>query len=58
MDHPGDKLIATVTLAEIYTIQGLTKKAIETYRELLAQDPDNTIIRSKLDSLEKNNDGQ
>ena len=58
LDHPGDKLIATVTLAEIYTIQGLTKKAIETYRELLAQDPDNTIIRSKLDSLEKNNDGQ
>ena len=52
-DHPEDKPIATMTLAEIYTIQGLTQKAIETYRELLELDPSNTIIRSKLESLEK-----
>jgi tetratricopeptide (TPR) repeat protein len=51
--HPEDKPIATMTLAEIYTIQGLTQKAIETYRELLELDPSNTIIRSKLESLEK-----
>ncbi len=50
--HPEDKRIATITLAEIYTIQGLTQKAIETYRELLEQNPNNTIIRSKLESLE------
>ncbi len=51
--HPEDKRIATMTLAEIYTIQGLTQKAIETYRELLEQNPNNTIIRDKLESLEK-----
>ena len=53
-----EKRIATMTLAEIYTIQGLTQKAIETYRELLAQDPNNTILRSKLESLKKNSDRQ
>ena len=50
---PKNKRIATMTLAEIYTTQGLTQKAIETYRELLEQEPTNTIIRSKLASLEK-----
>ena len=44
--------ITTPTLAEIYTIQGLTKKAIETYRELLNQDPQNDFIRRKLEELE------
>ena len=47
-----------MTLAEIYTIQGLKQKAIETYRELLELDPSNTIIRSKLESLEKSSDKQ
>ena len=56
--HPEDKRIATMTLAEIYTIQGLKQKAIETYRELLELDPSNTIIRSKLESLEKSSDKQ
>ena len=51
--HPEGKRIATMTLAQIYTIQGLTQKAIETYRELLEQNPNNTIIRGKLESLEK-----
>lgn len=50
---PQSKRIATMTLAEIYTTQGLTQKAIETYRELLEQEPTNTIIRSKLASLER-----
>ena len=50
---PKSKRIATMTLAEIYTTQGLTQKAIETYRELLEQEPTNTIIRSKLSSLEQ-----
>ena len=44
--------ITTPTLAEIYTIQGLTQKAIETYRELLDQNPDNDFIRRKLEELE------
>ena len=46
--------ITTPTLAEIYTIQGLTQKAIETYRELLELDPSNDFIRRKLEELEKN----
>ena len=50
---PKNKRIATMTLAEIYTTQGLTQKAIETYRELLEQEPTNTIIRSKLATLEQ-----
>lgn len=50
---PKSKRIATMTLAEIYTTQGLTQKAIETYRELLEQEPTNTIIRSKLASLDQ-----
>ncbi len=50
---PKNKRIATMTLAEIYTTQGLTQKAIEMYRELLEQEPNNTIIRSKLSSLEQ-----
>ena len=56
--HPEDKRVATMTLAEIYTIQGLKQKAIETYRELLELDPSNTIIRSKLESLEKSSGKQ
>ena len=56
--HPEDKRIATITLAEIYTIQGLKQKAIETYRELLELDPSNTIIRGKLESLEKSSGKQ
>ena len=52
-EAPKSKRIATMTLAEIYTTQGLTQKAIETYRELLEQEPTNTIIRSKLASLKK-----
>ncbi len=50
---PKNNRIATMTLAEIYTTQGLTQKAIETYRELLQQEPTNPIIRSKLASLER-----
>ena len=50
---PKNNRIATMTLAEIYTTQGLTQKAIETYRELLQQEPTKPIIRSKLASLER-----
>ena len=50
---PKSKRIATMTLAETYIARGLTQKAIETYRELLEQEPNNTTIRSKLSSLEQ-----
>ncbi len=48
-----DELIATETLAEIYSNQGLTQRAIETYRQILAQQPDNESIRNKLTYLEQ-----
>ncbi len=48
-----ERRIATATLAEIYTIQGLTQKAIETYRQLLEQEPNNEFIRCKLQEMEK-----
>lgn len=46
--------ITTLTLAEIYAIQGLNQKAIETYRDLLEQHPENDFIRRKLQDLENN----
>lgn len=52
-EKEGDHPIATVTLAEIYAIQGLTQQAIDTYRQLLEQNPDNEEIRRKLADLEK-----
>jgi tetratricopeptide (TPR) repeat protein len=55
-DTDADKhRIATVTLAEIYVIQGLTQRAIDTYRQILDQDPGNEEIRNKLAELEKSN---
>ena len=48
-----DELIATETLAEIYSNQGLTQRAIETYRQILEQQPDNESIRNKLTYLEQ-----
>ena len=48
-----DELIATETLAEIYSNQGLTQRAIETYKQILEQQPDNETIRHKLTYLEQ-----
>ena len=52
-EEDADRQIATVTLAEIYTIQGLTQRAIDTYEQILEQDPGNEIIRNKLADLKK-----
>ena len=51
-EDEADRQIATVTLAEIYTIQGLTQRAIDIYRQILDHDPDNEEIRGKLADLE------
>jgi tetratricopeptide (TPR) repeat protein len=47
-----DHWIATATLAEIYTSQGLVDRAIDTYRRVLAHDPDNETVRGRLAALE------
>jgi len=54
-EEDADRQIATVTLAEIYTIQGLTQRAIDTYEQILEQDPGNEVIRNKLADLKKTN---
>lgn len=48
---PGSR-IATVTLAEIYSSQGLVQRAIDTYRRILEQDPGNEEIKAQLAALE------
>ncbi len=52
-EDEADSQIATVTLAQIYTTQGLTQRAIDIYRQILEQDPDNEEIRGKLAVLER-----
>ncbi|MBI4798037.1 MAG: tetratricopeptide repeat protein [Desulfarculus sp.] len=42
----------TPTLAEIYAAQGLTAKAVEIYRRLLALEPDNQRLAQRLAQLE------
>jgi tetratricopeptide (TPR) repeat protein len=42
LNHP------TQTLAELYLDQGLPEKAVAVYKELLAQDPDNIDLKTKL----------
>jgi hypothetical protein len=41
---------ATLTIAELYLKQGHFDKAIEVYQELLAEDPQNLLLRQKLTS--------
>jgi tetratricopeptide (TPR) repeat protein len=39
---------ATVTIAELYMQQGHFEKAVEVFQELLAEDPQNLLLRQKL----------
>lgn len=43
--------IFTATLAEIYIKQGLTEKAVDVYRQILRQDPENLAVRERLVNL-------
>lgn len=45
--------IATVTLAQIYASQGFADRAIETYKQVLEQDPHNETIRRKIEELQQ-----
>jgi pentatricopeptide repeat protein len=43
----------TATMADLYARQGEADKAREIYQSILEREPENTGVRSKLDSLEK-----
>ena len=49
--------IYTQTLAELYAVQGATNKAIEVYGKLIADDPDNEALRTRLNALESLDSG-
>ena len=50
--------IYTRTLAELYAAQGGVDKAIEVYRKLLSDDPQNTALAKRLNELETTGSGQ
>ena len=52
-----DGEIYTQTLAELYAVQGATNKAIEVYGKLIADDPDNEALRTRLNALESLDSG-
>jgi tetratricopeptide (TPR) repeat protein len=45
--------LSTLTLAELYEQQGFTAKALDIYRTILADDPDNAQLRAKISQLEQ-----
>jgi len=49
---PAGIVIYTETLAELYAGQGATEKAIEIYRKLITNDPDNEALGRRLADLE------
>ena len=48
----GDDQFSTETLADLYAQQGLIEKAVNIYRQILDQTPDNEVVKFKLDTLE------
>jgi len=43
--------LATATVAELYVKQGLTEKAVEVYKTLVCQQPNNEVLRTRLNEL-------
>lgn len=50
--RPSEEEIYTETLAELYAGQGAIEKAIEVYRKLITDDPDNEALGRRLADLE------
>ena len=48
-ERPG---LATATLAELYVSQGHLDRAVNVYRQLVASNPNNAELQSRLDELE------
>jgi tetratricopeptide (TPR) repeat protein len=47
----------TDTLAEIYIKQGRVDRALSVYQEILAREPENALVREKVDALKKRVEG-
>jgi tetratricopeptide (TPR) repeat protein len=48
---PAEDLAENVVMAELYERQGLTEKAREIYEHILRREPQNTLVRARLDSI-------
>jgi hypothetical protein len=46
-----DDFAKTITMADLYASQGLIDEARDIYEDILARDPSNSAIRTKLDAL-------
>ena len=47
----ADNVTNTITMADLYARQGLTDDARHIYETILARDPDNEVVRGKLNAL-------
>ncbi len=48
---PSDDFAKTITMADLYAKQGLVDEARDIYEDILARDPNNEMVRAKLDEL-------
>lgn len=48
---PAEDLAENVVMAELYERQGLPEKAREIYEHILQREPQNTLVRARLDSI-------
>ena len=48
----ADDFAKTITMADLYANQGLIDEARDIYEDVLARDPDNAVVRAKLEALE------
>jgi len=51
-EHIPEEL-STMTIGELLETQGLKEKAAEVYRKLLTSEPENTLLKAKLNNVEK-----
>jgi predicted Zn-dependent protease len=51
-------VIPTDTLADIYIRQGIWEKALAVYEKILAREPENTLVRRKLEALKRKIKGE
>jgi hypothetical protein len=48
---PAEDFSKTLTMADLYANQGLIDDARSIYEDILARDPDNAVVRARIDSL-------
>jgi predicted Zn-dependent protease len=52
LPEAGYDPLSTVTVAELYVTQGYIQRALEIYRSILSDDPDNGQVRARIAALE------